>query len=256
MHPVIVLVPIYKPTLDAFELYSLDHSLAVLNQHEVVLIGPEGLDVSFYTARYPGVRFRGYAPSYFASIKGYNHLLLSQEFYTEYLNYEFMLILQTDAIILRDELKLWCSQPFDYVGAPWPDGVEIFVNAGVFEGNNGKKTRAHVGNGGLSLRRTRQCLALLREFPIIVEVFEKAGSSEDLFFAILGGLSKNFILPNEIMASQFAVELRPSYYVAVNGGKIPMGGHAWWKYELDFWRQQLPDMNEKLLSKLNAPAPN
>ena len=42
--------------------------------------------------------------------------------------------------------------------------------------------------------RDSQCLALLREFPIIVEVFEKAGSSEDLFFAILGGLSKNLSL--------------------------------------------------------------
>lgn len=256
MQPVIVLVPIYKPTLDPFEQYSLDRSVAALPNREIVLIGPEGLDVSYYAGRYPGVRFRFYEPRYFASIEGYNHLLLSPDFYAEYADYEFTLILQTDAIVLRDELDFWCSQPFDYVGAPWPMGVELFVNAGVFEGDNGRHTRTLVGNGGLSLRRNRKAIALLKEFEIIVTVFEKTGSSEDLFFSIMGGLSTDYILPNEIIASRFAMELKPSYYLKVNGGKVPMGGHAWWKFEFDFWRQQLPDIQENLLSKLPPPASN
>jgi hypothetical protein len=55
-------------------------------------------------------------------------------------------------------------------------------------------------------------------------------------------LSNDFVIPNEITASRFSMELQPSYYYAVNGGHLPMGGHAWWKYEPQFWRPHLPGM--------------
>jgi len=251
MHKTIVLVPIYKERLDSLEQYSLDHSLAVLGgRHPVLFIGPEGLDLSGYQGRYPGLQYQAFPRECFASIPGYNRLLLSPAFYSRFLNYEFMLILQTDAILLRDELELWAAQPFDYLGAPWPEGVELLVNAGIFEGNRGKRTRAHVGNGGLSLRRVRKCLSLLQEFGDALGVFDRTGSSEDLFFSIMGGLSTDFILPNEIMASSFAMELKPSYYFAVNGGKVPMGGHAWWKYEPEFWHALLPEMPPDVVQSL------
>jgi hypothetical protein len=250
-----VLIPIYKPGLDALETYSLDKSLAVLHDRsaragsqpcagrDIFFIGPEGLDLRFYAERYPGIPFIAYAPHYFASIPGYNRLLLSQAFYTGFLPYEFMLILQTDAILLRDELDLWCAKPYDYIGAPWPDGYELFVHAGRFEGENGKRMRVHVGNGGLSLRRVRKCLGLLQEFAgDVIDIFERTGSSEDLFFAFMGALSTDFLIPNEIVASHFAMELKPSAYLAVNGNKAPMGGHAWWKHEPEFWRGLLPDL--------------
>jgi hypothetical protein len=35
------------------------------------------------------------------------------------------------------------------------------------------------------------------------------------------------------------MELKPSYYYAVNGKKLPMGSHAWWKYEPEFWKNAL-----------------
>lgn len=242
MQKTVILVPIYKAQLDRFERYSLDVSLATLGgRHPVLFIGPEGLDISAYQVRYPGMQYMPFPEESFASIPGYNRLLLSPDFYRRFLNYEFMLILQTDAVLLRDELDLWAARPFDYVGAPWPEGVELWVNAGVFEGDRGKRTRAHVGNGGLSLRRVRPCLALLEEFQDVVGVFDRTGSSEDLFFSIMGGLSTDFILPNEIMASHFSLELSPSFYFAVNGGRVPMGGHAWWKYEPVFWHRFLPD---------------
>lgn len=242
MTKLIVLVPIYSTELGQLEHYSLVNSISALAGRDIRFIGPKGLNIDWYTEKYPGIPFIGFESVFFASIQGYNQLLLSTGFYRQFAEYEFMLVLQTDAIVLRDELDFWCSQPFDYVGAPWPDGYELFVNAGRFEGNNGKHVKVHVGNGGLSLRRVRKCLSLLDEFSVIVDVFDRTGSSEDLFFSVMGALSCDFIIPNEITASRFSLELKPSYYVAVNGGKLPMGGHAWWKYELEFWRAHLPGL--------------
>jgi len=243
MEKIIILIPVYKKCLDALECYSLDHSLTVLSgRPNIFFIAPETLDRSYYLKRYPSISFLLFKAHFFESIVGYNRLLLSKPFYQQFFGYEFLLILQTDAIVLRDELDIWSSQVFDYVGAPWPDGYELFVNAGRFEGNNGKRVKVHVGNGGLSLRRVRKCLALLEEFDDIVKVFELTGSSEDLFFSVMGALSNDFIMPNEITASRFSLELKPSYYVAVNGGKLPMAGHAWWKYELGFWQRFLNDV--------------
>lgn len=240
MASVIVLVPIYQPRLSAVEQYALDTSVAALPGRQLQFIGPAGLDLSFYRSRYPQIPFKGYDAACFDSIQGYNRLLLDPAFYEGHAAHTFMLILQTDAVVLRDELDLWCGQPFDYVGAPWPDGVELFINLGAFEGDRGRRVRAMVGNGGLSLRRIAKHAALLREFPEARQYFTATGSSEDLFFALMGGLSRDFIIPNEITASRFALELRPAYYLSVNGGVVPMGGHAWPKYEPDFWKPLLP----------------
>ncbi|MFC7421113.1 DUF5672 family protein [Iodobacter arcticus] len=238
--PLIVLIPLYKSSLSAIEEYSLDFSLRSLANRQAFFIAPNSLVCDYYRTRYPLLGFVFFADDCFASIAAYNRLLLSSSFYERFANFDFILILQTDAIVLRDDLDIWMSKPFDYIGAPWPDGNELFVNLGRFEGEFGKAIKVYVGNGGLSLRRAHKCIALLNEFPDAIAVFLKTGSSEDLFFSYMGALSADFIIPNEITASLFSMELKPAYYYQVNGGIAPMGGHAWWKYDAAFWKAFLP----------------
>jgi hypothetical protein len=238
---VVILVPIYRSRLESAEQYSLDHSLAVLCGRDVRFIAPQNLDDGYYAERYPGLPIERFESPRFESIPEYNRLLLDAGFYTRFDGFEFMLILQTDAIVLRDELDYWCTQAFDYIGAPWPKAFELFVNTGRFEGEFGKHVRVHVGNGGLSLRRTQKCIALLAEFPVECGVFLKSGSSEDLYFAVMGALSNTFVVPNEVTASRFSMEGLPAYYFHINGGRLPMGGHAWLKNDVDFWLKLLPD---------------
>ena len=234
-----IAIPIYRPTLEALEHYSLAHSLARLRGRKLFFIAPHGLDLGYYEQHFPGVGCQRFDDAYFASVKGYSRLLLSPGFYQRFADFEFTLILQTDAILLRDDLDDWCLQPYDYVGAPWPQGVEIFVNLDRYAGAFGKHVKAHVGNGGLSLRRNAKCTALLEEFPEATRVFTQAGSSEDLFFAIMGSLSDDFLLPNETTAARFSLELQPEHYHALHGGRLPMGGHAWWRYNPQFWAAHL-----------------
>jgi hypothetical protein len=233
--PVVVLVPVYLPRLEAQEEFGMDRSLALLRERDVRLIAPDGLDVGYYLQRYPQLTLERFASPAFENIPEYSRMLLSDAFYARFAAFEFMLVLQTDAVLLKDDLAYWCTQPFDYVGAPWPKPFELFVNTGRFEGSAGRHVRATVGNGGLSLRRIAKCRALLQEFAVEIAVFKHTGSSEDLFFAVMGNLSNDFVLPNEVTASRFAMEGWPAYYQRINGGHLPMGGHAWMKNEREFW---------------------
>lgn len=233
---VAITVPIYQSELSELEAFSVAHSINALPGRDIFFVAPEGLNVRHYQSMYPMIPIEYFDAFYFDSIQNYNRLLMGKEFYHRFDEYEFLLILQTDAVIFYDSLSHWVKQPFDYIGAPWPEGVEIFVNLDQFEGAYGRRIKALVGNGGLSLRRIKKCLTLLDEFPNAINVFTQSGSSEDLFFSIMGNLSRDFILPNEITASNFSMELRPSYYYQVNGKQLPMGAHAWWKYEPEFWK--------------------
>jgi len=88
-------------------------------------------------------------------IDEYNDLLTSKEFY-ENIPTEVFLIFQTDSIICNKDPKLLNDFiKYDYVGAPWKDGV---------------------GNGGFSLRRKSKILE-------IIENCQNKNENEDLFFA-------------------------------------------------------------------------
>lgn len=243
MTEVEIIVPIYKEVLSAREEFSLDHSLNALANYRRVFIAPIGLNIAYYTKRHGGC-FRFYHPDFFSSIQGYNRLLVSVEFYEGFAGVAFLLILQPDVFVFRDDLPRWLSQPFDYVGAPWPEGFELRVQAGKFARAGGKTIKAYVGNGGFSLRRRAKCIALIREHAEIANWFVVTGSNEDLFFAIMGSLSSDFILPNQMTASEFSVELEPEKYFELNGQVLPMGVHAWEKYRPEFWRPHMPPWPE------------
>jgi len=234
----IVLIPIYRPLLEPLEEFSVDLSVRKLFSREMLFLAPEGLDTAYYQKRYPFIAIQTFPAGFFASIHGYNQLLLNPAFYQMYAQYEFMLILQTDAIVLRDELSEWMARPYDYIGAPWPVANELVVQIPPFDGDRGRHLRIHVGNGGLSLRRNQSCIELLNEYSAACDMFIRTGSSEDLFFSFMGSVSKRFILPNEVVASEFSLEISPEQYIAMNAGRLPMGAHAWWKHAHAFWMAQ------------------
>jgi hypothetical protein len=236
----IVVIPVHKESFDDIEQFSVDYSLHVLGgRHEVIFIGPQGIDLNYYKSNYHYVRLLELPGHYFASVESYSRLLLTKAFYEIFIDYEFILILQPDAILLKDELDVWSHLSCDYIGAPWPGGQEILINIGEFGGEMSRHVRAFVGNGGLSLRRVQKCISLLDEFPEAASYFYQSGSNEDLFFSFMGSLSTDFIIPDEVLASRFAMEMSPSHYFSINGNVCPMGAHAWARCEPEFWRARL-----------------
>lgn len=242
MHDVAVLIPIYREFLDRLETISLDVSIPMLHRRKIYFITASNMNIDFYKQRYPDIEFKFFHDKYFQSIGNYNELLLSPFFYENFSDFEFVLILQTDGICFRDELDFWLEQPYDYIGAPWPDAYTLQLNIDQFTDVGGVLVQTKVGNGGVSLRRINKMIDLLNEFPQSLNYFLASQSSEDLYFSVLGAVSKNFIIPNFMQAALFSLELNPGYFVSFNRGKLPCFSHAWWKHDLNFWKSNFPDL--------------
>ena len=195
MSSFITLIPIYLDRLSPIEEFSLKQSLNFIKPENAKFICPSYLDKSYYLSTFSQISFETYDDFYFKSIKGYNKLLLNKDFYANYLNYEFILILQTDAILIKDFFNEWTNAGYDYVGAPWPNKFKLNLQWDGFAENN-YQVESAVGNGGLSLRRVKSIISLIDEFPQTTQYFVNSTSSEDLFFSTAGLASHNFNLPN------------------------------------------------------------
>lgn len=240
MNSSITLIPIYKEKLSPIEEFSIEYSLNYLPTKRVIFICPERLNTQYYQEKFKISNFERYQNEFFESVPGYSRLLLTKDFYKQYSKNEFILILQTDAVLIKDNLNQWLNSKYDYIGAPWSEKFECMLKWDIHSTNN-YQIKTSVGNGGLSLRRIKATIDLISEFPEAVDYFIKSKSSEDLFFSTCGMASDSFIIPNEIVASKFSMETNPTYYYGVNGNTVPFGGHAWWKYDPQFWITKFSD---------------
>jgi hypothetical protein len=235
-----VVIPVYKPSLDADELFSVSHSLLQLQGHDIHWVAPQSLDVTYYVEKFKAKNVQRFEDGYFKNIEGYNRLLVSLHFYQRFDNYEFMLICQPDAIVLRPDLHTWLEKPYDYIGAPWPQGFSLKIQTASIPMADEINCTAFVGNGGLSLRRNAACIELMNEFPDVREQWSVAGHAEDLFFSFVGNLSQQFRIPNLMTAAHFAHDIDPTYLQKLISGQDPFGVHAWRKYESQYWLKRSP----------------
>jgi Protein of unknown function (DUF5672) len=238
-----VLIPIYKNQLDEDELFSVKTSLSNLHGHDIYWVAPKGLDLSYYDQKFGVITPRFFDTCYFKDIAGYNKLLTSPFFYENFIDYEFCLICQPDAIVLKPELHMWLENSYDYIGAPWPNGYSLKIKTERIPIPEGITCTAFVGNGGLSLRRNQACINLLNEFDDVAETWRTEGHAEDLFFGFIPSLSEKFSVPSLMTAAHFAHDIEPQYLHKLTGGVAPFGVHAWSKYDRQHWMNIFLEMN-------------
>ena len=235
MPGVAIVIPVYKDVLTEDEQFSVDCLIKTAPGRKKYFIAPESIKREYYCTRYNDIEFKFFEDRYFESIKGYNLLLLNPEFYQSFAGYDYILIHQTDALMFHDDLDYWMGRGFDYIGAPWPNGVEITMQLGRFSNGPGVNLKAYVGNGGFSLRSVKGAVSVLQEFADIADYWARGGSSEDLFFSFMGMISDAFSIPNQVVASRFSLEAEPEKYFTANGSRLPTGCHAGWRVFKDFW---------------------
>lgn len=235
---VVIVIPIYKKEFDSEEQFLVDRMFSVFANRELVFVGPQNLEKTYYAQRYPNAKLITFPDHFFESVQGYSRLLLSMQFYETFGEKDFLLISQPDVYVFRDDLDLWLRKPYDYIGAPWPNGFSININIGRFANvPGGAVLTAFVGNGGFSLRRVEKCLIMLNRDFDVATWFVATGSSEDLFFSFIGSMTANIVMPNPLEASLFSMEMSPEYFFVLNGKNGPMAAHAFRKYSSDFWNE-------------------
>lgn len=278
MHTCAVVVPVYRPLTDPAEMLSLEQTLETLAEYPVYLVGPaslqtyfEGLRVSL-SGRLQNVIF---AEQYFESIQGYNDLLLSKKFYLAFDRFEYLLIVQTDALVLSNALEFWCSKQYSYIGAPWFDGYTTPTFP---------LTLNSVGNGGFSLRRVPDFLKVLSRPRIFKNVLMQSwpGSivsnvyrylkdyhslvygdahlnidvNEDLFWGLFVPAQCSFFrVPQATEALAFAFEAHPDFLYQLNQQTLPFGCHAWQRYQPEFWIKATQEKRLSLGVKLSRLSP-
>ena len=105
--------------------------------------------------------------------------------------------------------------------------------------DEGVMSKTFVGNGGFSLRNIKSCLALFEEFPSVRQEWIAHGHAEDLFFGLVSMLSKNFRMPNMMVAACFSHETEPEYLYKLIGNQLPFGCHAYEKHHPEHWHKIL-----------------
>lgn len=278
---VCIIIPVYKDIgiSDTFELITLKQGLTVLNNYTFYLIGPKAVKWSTYQQLFEqyNVSFnvKIFPDKYFNDLGGYSRLLLAPLFYRSFKAYDYMLIYQTDAFVFKDELQSWCNKNFDYIGAPWFEK---------FSSTNSNAPFVPGGNGGFSLRKIDAHLKVLHSFSYIIPpvanwkkrmsqqlslagfIREACGflldvtvrnntywllnsyrGFEDQFWCLVAARNFSwFKIPGYKEAINFAIEMQPRRVFDINNHRLPFGCHAWWKYDLDFWRPYIAAYGYKL----------
>lgn len=258
-----VLVPLYKESMTPAEEFSFRTTVAILSKHDIFVICPKRLSgylSSLKKTAHLAFGIEYFSERFFSGARAYSRLLMSVDFYRRFDQYEYILIVQTDALVFSDQLNEWCDCNYSYVGAPWFKGGAYPELPLSFVG---------VGNGGFSLRKVQDFLRVLsrpRYIPDItitapLHVFDmhqlirfirhrmifsysypplRPKVVEDLFWGLLVPASCEFFsVPRPEDAIPFAFEVAPEYLFELNGRQLPFGCHAWEKHNVRFWRNAL-----------------
>lgn len=256
----VVVIFIHKPDPSPYELISFAQCFRILGTHPIRIVAPRNLPLHKYKDVVPHFETVYIPPKWLSALAYYNKLKTSRFFYNLFNEYEYLLTYELDAFVFKDELAYWCTKGYDYIGAPW------------FEGFSNPKDDAPitgVGNSGFSLRKIKPVQKILKSMyarnPLDTDTGVRAllkvygriplrwltsklsgenhhvvkdfWAGEDRFFSLAVPQVYNWfnVAPVED-AIKFSFELKPERLFVLNHQQLPMGCHAWWKYNLDFWK--------------------
>ena len=249
-----IVIPIYTTQLNDYEQYSLRQSIKMFApRRDIVIVSPASLDLSPLKDVSGNVGVERFDDDFFASIKDYNRLMLSAEFYARFIDSEYIVICQTDVLVLSDTLDEWCNKGYDYVGAPWlpkhkylhyPQRLVWHLRRMMAKlpssKDHGIVREGMVGNGGFSLRRTKSLHNVCLQLHNLMEVYRENGNNVKLFEDVFWATQAQLNIPPYQEAVYFAMETRPDCALRLTHGQLPMAIHAWCKPPyLDFWKHKL-----------------
>ncbi len=251
----IVIIPLYKESLNSLEMISVQQCFKVLHQHKIIAVKPSSLNLNSYDFKFDEVI--SFDDEYFADVAGYNKLMMSTVFYEKFLEYSFILIHQPDVFVFKDELFYWCNSGYDYIGAPWiryaryPDFVKKLKTEilrywhikldlkqpdTIFPTELQRENK--VGNGGFSLRNTKKFYEVCLTDTKMIDFYNSRNEhyfGEDIFWSMeVNRKNKRLNIPDYKTAVNFSIENNPEHAFQLLKENLPFGCHAWDR-NLGFW---------------------
>jgi len=257
-----VTIPVYKTDMNGFEKISFTQALKVFDKYPVILVCPDNMDTSSYkevALQYnKAIIISNFDELFFKGIDGYNKLMLSSVFYQQFQHYEYILIYQLDCFVFRDDLDKWAQQGYDYIGAPWLHNdrrpwwtsknklkytLKHYYRRFTNKENSITLGFYRVGNGGFSMRKVQTFIDIIKKFDGKERIERYRNAEENYLYAedVFWGCEVNRYYPNIKIPSykkalDFAFDMNPSLCYELNGNRIPFGCHAWYRYDINFWK--------------------
>jgi len=244
---VVIIIPIHHADLTSDERRSIQQCLTVLGRYPIRFVAPQSL----VQTDFPDIPVERFDDTCFTDLAAYNLLMLSEDLYRRFEQYEYMLVYQPDAFVFRDELTYWCEKGYPYIGAPWIVrskyrtllGRLVLQLRSIPYRLKGKPFRPlllgdKTGNGGLSLRRIEDLRQVCRTQAAEIQTWlDKSVTdteyNEDAFWAT----RSQWRYPAVEEALQFSFDIRPQECLKQTKGALPFGCHGWSKAEVrDFWQ--------------------
>lgn len=255
---VLIIIPVYRDYFDDFEQKSLGSVGKHLKEFQIAFVAPKSLDISFLNSYELGFEhsvFR-FDDAFFSDIEGYNQLMLSHGFYQTFLDYEYILICQTDAYIFKNDLNYWLNKGFDYVGAPWLDSKNRFFShqwrsffnklKKYFGFKEKRYTHINkVGNGGFSLRKTSTFFEIATKEQAQIKKFienkEKENYHiEDVFWSLYAPQYHTVNIADYKTALFFCVDRKPEVAFELLKNQYPFACHGFNKKGVsEFWSKHI-----------------
>ena len=212
-HDFVIATPVYQQSLQDSEFMRLSITISNNPTADHIFFCPQDLDTKTIEKTFPKSSFIRFPNHYFESVQTYSDLMLKSSFYESFINYEYVVISQLDSVVIRG-LSIDAFSQYDYVGAPWVDEISAFSIGNRILLNSGKykilpNRVFSVGNGGLSIRRTKSMIEIANRIqnPILkfIGLGSNRGLNEDVVISF-SALKYGYAVADRNKASDFFVE--------------------------------------------------
>jgi hypothetical protein len=76
--------------------------------------------------------------------------------------------------------------------------------------------------------------------------------NEDVFWSLEASRLKSFRIPDPLTSAKFSLETEPRFWNQHLAGALPAGCHAWWKYDLKFWKPLIEQCGHQLPANVSG----
>lgn len=242
---VAVVIPTYSAQLNEYEKISLQQVHDVLTYYDKIFLAPASLKFD-YGEKYSSYPICRFDDSWFKDTSSYSGLMLSEEFYSAFSEYKYILIYQLDALVFFDGLEGYCKLGYDYIGSPALGRDDSW-------GLIGRK----VGNGGFSLRNVKACINALKKGKYLFRqgyLKHILRQQEDLFFSYMTSQKcADFKAPTVALARKFSLDFAQYDRLKPLGAyKQVFGCHNWNKHGYYIWKPLVEKLGYTLVDKKEA----